>query len=297
MRSTHALALAAIALTGSSFADEVVASGASFQVRFVSPAPEPLQQLARHWVETSAKVIGGYYGSFPIKRAVIQITPRDGKTPEGGQAFDWNGPLIKVALGRDTTAAQLADDWVLPHEMQHLCFPSLAESHHWLEEGLATYVEPVGRARAGILTPERVWADFVHDMPQGQPEAGDRGLDRTHTWGRTYWGGALFSLRADVEIRRRTKNRFGLEHALRAIAGAGGVITTNWSIDQVIAAGDKATGVGVLRELYDAMKEQPVKVDLEALWKELGVARHGKSVTFDDSAPLADVRKAITGQH
>src|SRR3954469_7558652 len=102
MRSTHALAIVTImaALAGSSMADDVVGGGASFQVRFVTPAPEPLQELARHWVETSAKGIGGYYGTFPLKRAVIQITPREGKTPEGGQAFDWNGPLIKVSLGR-----------------------------------------------------------------------------------------------------------------------------------------------------------------------------------------------------
>ena len=58
-------------------------------------------------------------------------------------------------------------------------------------------------------------------MPKGLPAAGDRGLDYTPTWGRTYWGGALFCLLADIDIRKRTSNRFGLQDALRAIVAAG----------------------------------------------------------------------------
>jgi predicted metalloprotease with PDZ domain len=181
--------------------------------------------------------------------------------------------------------------------MVHLALPSLPDQHHWLEEGLATYVEPIARARAGILTPEQAWTDLVYGLPQGQPEAGDRGLDRTPTWGRTYWGGALFCLRADVAIRQRTGNRRGLEHALRAILAAGGSIDRDWNIDQVIEIGDQAVGVSVLRELYDEMGSKPVTVDLRSLWRELGIQRHGKTVIFDDSAPLANVRSAITASN
>jgi hypothetical protein len=208
-------------------------------------------------------------------------------------AFGWRGPRITISLGRDATVASLADDWLLTHEMIHLALPSLADRHHWLEEGLATYVEPIARARAGILTPERAWADLVEGLPQGQPEAGDRGLDHTPTWGRTYWGGALFCLRADVAIRQRTDNQRGLEHALRAILAAGGSIDRDWQIERVIEVGDTAVGVPVLRELYEEMGSNPVVVDLELLWRQLGIRRHGNVVTFDDNAPLAEIRNAI----
>lgn len=177
--------------------------------------------------------------------------------------------------------------------MIHLAFPSLAEKHHWLEEGLATYVEPVARARAGTLTPEQAWLDLVDGLPQGQPEADDRGLDGTPTWGRTYWGGALFCLRADIAIRQRTDNERGLEHALRAILAAGGSIERDWQIDRVIEVGDRAVGVPVLRELYDEMGSKPVVVDLDSLWRQLGIQRRGKTITFEDSAPLAKICDAI----
>jgi predicted metalloprotease with PDZ domain len=126
------------------------------------------------------------------------------------------------------------------------------------------------------------------------PQAGDRGLDATPTWGRTYWGGALYCLLADLEIRQRTKNRYGLRDALVAIVEAGGNIEVDWSIQRALRIGDRATGVPVLSELYEKMKDQPSPVDLDELWRRLGVSVRNRQVHFDDTAPLADVRKAMT---
>jgi hypothetical protein len=132
-------------------------------------------------------------------------------------------------------------------------------------------------------------------MPQGEPAPGDQGLDHTHTWGRTYWGGALFCLEADVEIRRQTGNRKGLEDALRAIADAGGTIDQDWPIDKAFAIGDKATGTQVLSTMYAQWKDAPVTVDLDKLWSELGVRRSGDGVEFVPGAPEAAIREAIAG--
>jgi hypothetical protein len=289
-----AQALAFVMLLASVSAEEVKVSGGLIDLELNGSLSAAWRSLALKWVENSARAVSAYYGKFPVSRATIRIASSPGTRPRGGKAFGWQGPLITISLGRDATGAVLADDWLLTHEMVHLALPSLPDQHHWLEEGLATYVEPIARARAGIIPPERVWSDLVNGLPQGQPEAGDRGLDRTPTWGRTYWGGALFCLRADVAIRQRTGNRFGLEHALRGILAAGGSIERDWTVERVIEVGDKAVGVPVLRELYEEMGSKPVTVDLESLWRQLGIQRQGSAVTFDDSAPLARVRRAIT---
>lgn len=290
------IAIAGMAVLGLSVlhAEAIPVPGGGVELQFTTTPSEALRGVATDWLKRSAKAAAAYYGTFPVRRAVVRITPRDGRKPRAGQAFGWNGPLITISLGRDATGDDLADDWLLTHEMLHLGFPSLQERHHWLEEGIATYVEPVARARAGLLSPERAWSDLVDGLPQGQPEAGDRGLDVTHTWGRTYWGGALFCLRADVEIRKRTGNRKGLEHALRAIRADGGTIEVVWPIDRVLSVGDRATGVPVLRKLYDEMKAKPVTIDLDALSHQLGIRRRGRIITFDDSAPLSAIRRAIT---
>jgi hypothetical protein len=249
--------------------------------------------MALQWTTTAARAVSTYYGHFPVRRYVLEFSPGRGHQPGQGTTYGWNGALTTVSLGRGATAADVADDWLLTHEMVHTALPSLADRHHWLEEGTASYVEPVARARAGQITAEHAWAGFVEGMPQGLPEAGDRGLDHTHTWGRTYWGGALFCLRADVEIRRRTGNRRGLEHALRAIQNAGGNIEHEWSIERTLAAGDAGTGVNVLQELYAKNKATAAPVDLDALWRQLGIVYRAGAVTFDEEAPLAAVRRAI----
>jgi hypothetical protein len=133
----------------------------------------------------------------------------------------------------------------------------------------------------------------ARDLPQGLPEPGDRGLDFTHTWGRTYWGVALFCFLADIEIHRRTANRKGLGDALRGVLNAGGNITVEWDLERALKAGDAATGASVLQELYAAMRSQPHPVDLDDLWKQLGIERHGNTVFLKKDAPLSAARNAI----
>jgi hypothetical protein len=245
------------------------------------------------WIERSMRIVTAYYGAFPVRELNIRVQPVDGAGVQGGTTWGAPQALIRVRVGREVTEAQLADDWVLVHEMVHLALPEIGDTHAWLSEGLATYVEGIARAQAGNLEPAKVWAGYVRAMPQGLPKDGDQGLDRTHTWGRTYWGGALFCLIADVNIRSRTGNKSGLQDALRAVARASGGLGTDWPIDRVFDTGDDAVGVTVLQDLYDQMKDAPVAPDLDALWKRLGIERDGNGVRMRDDAPLAAVRDAI----
>src|ERR1700720_680365 len=253
----------------------------------------PAKDIFR-WVKSAAESVTAYYGHFPIPQVLIRITPFKGKGVHSGMTFGDRGGRILIRVGNETSPAEFASDWMLTHEMVHLAFPSVDEKHHWIEEGIATYVEPIARIQAGNLKAEQMWFDLVRDMPQGLPQAGDRGLDHTRTWGRTYWGGALFCLLADVEIRRQTNNAKGLEQALRGILDAGGDIRMEWNLDDALRIGDRTVGVDVLEALYAKMKDKPAPVDLASLWMQLGVQSDGAGVRFDDNATLAAVRRAIT---
>src|SRR5215467_7294346 len=140
-----------------------------------------------------------------------------------------------------------------------------------------------------------MWHYVVRVMTKGDTESDDHGLDQTHTWGRTYWGGAMFCFVADVRIRQQRKNQKGLQDALRGILNAGGMINEDWDIERAFAVGDKATGTTVLTDLYRDMANQPAPVDLAAMWKQLGISREANgAVKFEPSAALADVRVGIT---
>jgi len=286
-------ALLSLPVTASAQETKFQIAGSEIDVVFGSPVSDGLRELVLDRIKLSAKAIVNYYRRYPVQEVRIDVSPHFGRGVSGGRASGWDGARIRIGVGKESTPADFAEDWVTTHEMVHLAFPSQEEQHHWIEEGQAVYIEPVARARIGELTPERVWGDMARDMPQGQPAPGDRGLDYTHTWGRTYWGGAIFCLLADVQIRERTHNQKGLEDALRAVLAEGN-IQSEWPLDRAIGVADKATGVPVLHDLYDQMKATPVTVDLDGLWKKLGVKEVSGQVVFDDNAPLAAVRRAIT---
>ena len=272
----------------------LVISGSKLDVSIESGELKLSQPQLLHWVQSAADAIAMYYGRYPVPHAHLHIIPAGGSGIRHGQTFGFGGGLIKIRVGAQTTVEELASDWMLTHEMVHLSFPSVADEHHWIEEGIAVYVEPIARIQAGQMKAEGMWADLVRDMPKGQPSNGDEGLDHTHTWGRTYWGGALFCFVADVRIRKQTQNQKGLQDALRGILEAGGDITHDWDLQQTLKIGDHATNTTVLSTLYAEMKDKPVTVDLAAIWRDLGIAPDGRSVRLVDSAPSAAIRRAIT---
>lgn len=251
------------------------------------------EALLSTWIERSMSVVKGYYGEFPVQRLALQVRVVGGHGVKTGTTYGTNGGMIRVVVGRDVTADELHADWVLVHEMIHLALPDIGPRYAWLSEGLSTYIEGIARAQAGNRTEEDVWAEQVRSMPKGLPQAGDAGLDHTHTWGRTYWGGALFCLTADVEIRRQTQNKLGLQDAMRAVARASGGLSTDWPIGRVFATGDTAVGARVLEDLYAEWKDKAVTPDLRSLWDRLGIHSQGATVSLRDDAPLAATRRAI----
>jgi hypothetical protein len=258
----------------------------------------PLQvsnQDLMQWVHWASDSVAAYYGRYPVPNVRLRVIPTEGRGVRGGTTFgEKDGGFIRIHVGSETIMKGLENDWMLTHEMVHLGFPSLSREHHWMEEGLATYVEPIARVRAGHLDANEMWFELVRDLHQGLPEPGDEGLDNTHTWARTYWGGALFCFLADVQIHQQTHNRKGLDDALRGILNAGGDIRHDWDLTEALHIGDQAVGVDVLLPLYNKMKDQPYQVDLPQMWKDLGVERTDDTVRFIDSAPMAKIRIAIT---
>lgn len=246
------------------------------------------------WVEQTLTPMADYYGGLPALHPLILVVPGDRGIH--GVTLGNGGSSVLLRVGREVTTAVALDAWVPTHELVHVLFPSVAPRLPWIEEGLATYVEPIIRARAGRIAVERFWNDLWEGLPQGLPRQGDRGLDQTPTWGRTYWGGALYWLLVDVRIRERTQNQRSVRDALIAILHTGGNVSADWSLDHVLGVGDTACQGRELRDTYAQMGRAPWAPDLKQLFADLGVSRRGRRVVFDDRARLAGIRADITGK-
>ena len=280
------------------FTQTLSVGGASLQVDFAAGSFDLPPAKILPWIERAAHAVVVYYGRFPVPRARILVLPVAGERGivQGTTWGDMRGVpgFTRIRLGEHSSERDLAEDWTVTHELVHMAFPSLPDDQHWMEEGLATYIEPIARVQAGELTAPQIWHDMMDGMPKGQPQAGDQGMDNTHTWGRTYWGGALFCLVADVAIRKQTGNRKSLQDALRAIVAAGGTIDHEWPLDKALDIGDRATGTHVLTQQYAVWKDSPNPVDLPKLWSDLGVRSvAGGGIEFVPGAPLTAIREAI----
>ncbi|HEX9104247.1 MAG TPA: hypothetical protein VF997_18685 [Polyangia bacterium] len=271
-----------------------VAGGATLDFAFVPAAGRALDREPIVKAMTrAAEVVARYFGRFPVERLLVLVVPTGGDGLHG-RTLGGGGATLMLYVGADAPAAAIAESWVPAHELTHLAFPTVPRRQLWIAEGLATYLEPSERARAGDLGAEKVWRDLVDGLPNGEPARGDRGLDHTQTWGRIYWGGALYCMLADLEIRERTGNRRSLDDAARAIVAAGGTLENSWPLGRALDVGDAAVGVPVLRELWQKLGAAPVTIDLDAWWQKLGVRKERGRVVFDDAAPLAALRRAIT---
>jgi len=246
------------------------------------------------WVKACGDTMVDYFGKFPVEKVRLELSSKGKGGVKGGRT--WNGRLIRIELGSATSEAGLRDDWMLTHEFCHLSFPDLDEKFAWVYEGMAVYTEPIARVRSGRMKAPQMWKETLEGMPKGLPGPSDGALDGTTAWGRKYWGGALFWLRADLGIREKTKGAATLQTALRGILAAGGNGTQKWSPAEIMKKGDEATGTTVLQDLYREMGLAPYKADLPSLWKELGVAKDGADVVVDDQAPQAELRKALTSR-
>jgi hypothetical protein len=244
------------------------------------------------WVRRCATVVADYYARPPLPRYAVIVLVGSRRPVGFGTAMGNGGGAIYVWIGASATEADLAQTWVLVHEMVHLGLPYLPRDHHWMEEGLATYVEPLARVRAGLISEDKFWGDLVKGLPNGLLRPDEPGLVAAHRWGPLYWGGALFWFLADVQIRERTHNRKSLDDALQGVLAAGGSMAVWWPPERVIKEGDKATGVPVLRDLYDHFGRAYMAVDLDGLWKKLGVSVSGGKLARSEG-PLAGVRDAL----
>ncbi len=248
------------------------------------------------WIHDGASCVSRLFGRFPVD-ATLFVLPVPGENGVVfGRVMSLSGASVVLFFGDETTTDSKPSDWVVVHELFHLGCPSFVGEGHWLEEGLATYYEPILRARAGWITPGGLWGHFRSELSRGLRKAGaPPSLEDRDDIDSTYWGGALFAFLADIRIRRATRGERSLDDALRAVLAHEGDATHSARVVDFMRTGDSATGTKVLADLYDAWAVRGENVDLDVLWRQLGVGpgETGHEPTLHDDAPLAWVRRAI----
>jgi predicted metalloprotease with PDZ domain len=264
--------------------------GAQLQIVFLGQPVAIGDDGALEWIRKAATCESRFFGRFPVDATVFVVPVQDAEGVVFGRVMSLAGASVVLLFGTATKAADQRDDWVVAHELFHLGTPSFVGEGHWLEEGLATYYEPILRERCGWTSEGTLWAHFGAEMERGLRSAGDPpSLEDRDDIDATYWGGALFAFVADVRIRETTKNARSLDDVMRAVLARAGDATHTARVADFVRIGDEVTGTDILSRLYESWAVRGENVDLAALWRSLGVV--GK--TLQDGAPLVAVRRGI----
>jgi hypothetical protein len=253
------------------------------------------RETLAQWFGASAARIGGYFGGFPAKEALVVLQPVPGqRSLRRGMVAGGGGATMLLRIGAETKAEELFGQWMLMHELVHFAAP-FVDNHAWLMEGMAVYTETRLRVAAGWFPRDQAWRGFLRNFRQGIPAMEQQGLARSRGIGPVYWGGTLMMLLADAEIIEKSGGRKSLADCFRAVLAEGGDTAQRWSLERFIAVCDAATGYGTLKRLTDAHVWKGTPVDLAALLAKLGVqlGEYEAGVVYDDAAPLAWVRKRI----
>jgi predicted metalloprotease with PDZ domain len=253
-------------------------------------------QATLDWIEGGASCVARFFGRFPVDVTVFVVPVKGADEVVFGRVMSLSGASVVLLFGTETNPASAHGDWVVVHELFHLGTPSFVGEGHWLEEGLATYYEPVLRARAGWMREADLWGHFVKEMPRGLRRPGEpSNLEERDDIDSIYWGGALFALLADMRILQVTADARSLDDVLRAALASQGDATHSARVADFVRLGDHIAGRGVLSELFDRFVVGGQEVDLAALWGSLGVVEEASgAVSLREDAPMSAVRRAIS---
>ncbi|MFL5349597.1 MAG: hypothetical protein ACJ8AT_32780 [Hyalangium sp.] len=248
------------------------------------------------WLRQTGEEVRKIRRDFPYPRITVVVYPVPGHDEANvfGMVMWSTPPSVALLVGQDTTLNALSEDWVALHEMLHLTHPAILPRTPWISEGLATYLTEIARSRAGRHSAERSWEELLNGFQRGRQQAHGRTIqemiDEDEPPG-IYWVGAWLALRIDVELRRATGNRRGLEDVLELLATQGSTAT----VASYGAAVDAVAG----RPLFDALLSEelrrPAFAGLEGLLQELGVTPTPGGVKLQPARDSV-LREALDGQ-
>jgi hypothetical protein len=254
--------------------------GGRVDIAVLAPPGGVLADRLVDWQRGVARLPLELFGRMPVPHAQVMVRPMAG----GGDPVPWaqsrrgGGVALDFRVDPEAGATALAADWTAAHEYAHLFHPWLGVEGSWLAEGLASYLQNVLRARAGLIPADQAWQRLHAGFGRGRAapsgstlEQAARRLRQERNYMRVYWSGAAFWLEADLALRRAGPGRLSVDAGLDHFARCCLPQSRRWTPAQFVAELDRGLGVVVLVPLFERYRTATAFPDVDAAWTALGL--------------------------
>ena len=287
--------------------------GGTLRVAMLINDDSQRQKLAG-WMRRVGQALLTAYGRLPIADTQVWLVSIDNLSIPArffaflhpgavldGESARGQGNALHLDIDPTRPEGEFLEDWTAVHELSHLLHPYLGDRGSWLGEGLATYYQNVLRARAGLLTPRQAWQRLASGFQRGQSgpyaeslEQAAADMSQSHAFLRVYWSGAAYWLIVDAELRRLSRGKQSLDTALSRFGDCCLPAYREWKPEDFVAKLDAVAGVKIFTQHYREFARMKRFPDWQESFARLGVEASEDFVTFDEGAPDAWIRAAIT---
>jgi hypothetical protein len=229
--------------------------GAAWEVAVLEGELQASDEDLRAWIQRAASDAVAMAAGSPRERVAILLAPVASANPAPFGRVLYSEPRsAAIYVGQRAPASSFPEDWLATHELMHTLHPRFVGEARFLSEGIASYYQCLAPIRAGREDAAALWGTLARGVARGRAEAHGRSLrevtrvmHRLQAYGAVYWGGALLALELDLELRRATKGRVGLEQVLADLRPRRGV-----TLHEFGAAVDARAGVAIWAAVRDA---------------------------------------------
>ncbi len=276
--------------------------GARLRLAVVGSSPRADDFAVSAWLDEAVRAVTTLYGRFPSPDTQLLVVPigSQAEPVPWGEVLRGGNPAVHLFIDQTRPSSEWSHDWTAVHELSHVLLPYISRRDAWLSEGFASYYQNVLRARAGLISEADAWRKLVAGFERGRQDTrpgvsltqASREMRREHAFMRVYWSGAAIALVGDMQLRQLS-DELSLDVALSRLASCCLPSQRMWTAAEAVAKLDELTGQHVLSALYAHWRGSDRFPDVSVLLENLGVIGQGSSLSLDDTAPLAPLRRAL----
>ncbi len=260
--------------------------------------------LMKPIIESTTKVFGG----SPKKKYLIVVN--ESSVVTDGSAFRTSfSQIIKGKINKNSRT-----NWghIMAHETIHLwnghtLIPK--EQEEWFKEGFTDYLTNILLTRTKIIDEATFYKRFenvitkyniIRDLLQNKVSIKESGINKDQNRYLVYGGGAVVALGLDIEIRKATNNKKGLDDLLADLYNQYGKTNTPYELANVITSANQVAGKN-LTPFFDDYVTGTKRIPVTEYLADMGLQLDGYmedvyiSAAENPTTQQLEIKKGILG--